>query len=279
MNQKKLIKRGLLLGTLAGIFIISVVHVKYPPVRGADKIKHFLSYFILSFVFYWNDYSFISSVLYSFLYGIFLEGVQYFIPYRCCDFYDLFANGSGIILFSFITLGNIKRKRYFSKFTIFISIFIIVSASFMRQVVDFIRDNYGNYVFSISVWSVFVLILLGVIYYLFRQRPKILKVIGTLLLITLSIFFLWQIKNPAERIHILEYGILGWFAVYDLKKREEESYKKFLLPLILIIMISALDESFQWILPYRVGDFKDLGFNILGGITAQLLYFASKNKN
>jgi VanZ family protein len=83
--------------------------------------------------------------------------------------------------------------------------------------------------------------------------------------------FVWQMKIPIERIHILEYGILGWFAGRDLVGKEKKIWG-ILLALIFVGLIGVLDEVFQAILPYRYFDLRDVGFNELGGVWGVVMY-------
>ena len=101
-----------MIGALVIVFVFSVIHVVYPPVAGGDKIKHFLTYFLLCFLFYWNGFSLTSSLLLSISYGAFLEIVQYFIPYRECSLFDILANAGGAGLFCLLSLHKKLIKRY-----------------------------------------------------------------------------------------------------------------------------------------------------------------------
>lgn len=67
------------------------IFILIPP----DKITHFLMYFLLSFFlqkeYSRNDKTFIFAVSY----GILMEIIQFFIPYRSFEFFDILANSLG----------------------------------------------------------------------------------------------------------------------------------------------------------------------------------------
>ena len=84
----------------------------------------------------------------------------------------------------------------------------------------------------------------------------------------------YELKIPAERIHILEYGLLGWLAGRDLIKTNKKT-KGSILACLMIGMVGILDEVFQAVLPYRYFDMRDIMFNSLGGSWGIVLYILS----
>ena len=158
-----------------------------------------------------------------------------------------------------------------SKTTIYIGLFIIVSASFMSQLLDFIRAHIGE--FSLTILIGLILIGTGLAFLIFtiRENPDLIRVSATILILIVGLVLAWQIRLLAERIHILEYGILGWFAGRDLIKREKR-VRGIILAGIFSALIGVFDEAFQAILPYRFFDLRDIGFNTLGGVWGVILY-------
>ncbi|WP_457621640.1 VanZ family protein [Persephonella sp.] len=110
------IKRIVLFTYLAVIFIVSVYPVKELP--GDDKLMHFLTYFLLAVVIkfslktgYW------CSFFYGSFYGLFIEIVQYFLPYRSGEYGDFVADIFGVMsglftyfLFEFMYL-ELRREE------------------------------------------------------------------------------------------------------------------------------------------------------------------------
>ena len=80
------------------------------------------------------------------------------------------------------------------------------------------------------------------------------------------------LKIPEERIHLLEFGLLGILAPASLGGKNGGG--NYLRALLFIFLVGLLDEGFQWLLPDRVGDWRDVFFNSLGGIWGIALYWA-----
>ena len=67
-----------------------------------DKVSHFLAFYVLSLLvdFSFPKYGFVLPKVFALLgYGLLIEIVQYFIPYRTCSLLDLSADGVGIALY------------------------------------------------------------------------------------------------------------------------------------------------------------------------------------
>ena len=84
-------------------------------------------------------------------------------------------------------------------------------------------------------------------------------------------WFCWQLKIPEEKIHLLEFAVLGWFASRDLVKNNRK-VKGVIFALAFTLMVGVLDEVFQGILPYRYFQWCDIGFNSAGGVWGIILY-------
>ena len=107
-----------------------------------------------------------------------------------------------------------------------------------------------------------------------KKRTIFLNILLFGIVLTIGMVLAWQIKIPEERIHILEYAILGWFAGRDLIKTNKK-IKGAILACIFCTIVGILDEIFQAILPYRVYDLRDIVFNSLGGAWGLILYLLS----
>ena len=68
--------------------------------RFSDKYRHLVAFWVLALLF---DLAYRFRVFYKFyyliFYGVFIEAVQYFLPYRDFDIYDIFFNTLFIILY------------------------------------------------------------------------------------------------------------------------------------------------------------------------------------
>lgn len=74
----------------------------------------------------------------------------------------------------------------------------------------------------------------------------------------------WSMDRPEERVHFIEYGLLGLMLVKALGGR--------LAPgLVVVTAVGAGDELIQLFLPDRVGDVKDVLVNAGGGALGLLV--------
>ena len=162
-----------------------------------------------------------------------------------------------------------------SKLTISIGIFIIISASFTKQLVNFAKNYIGKNGFMVLVGIAFVIFVLSFLNFIIKKRAKFLNILLFGIVLIAGAVVSWQIKITEEKIHILEYGILGWFAARDLMKANTK-IKGSLLACLVCVMVGVLDEVFQAVLPYRYFELRDIGLNGLGGIWGITLHLTGK---
>ncbi len=67
-----------------------------------------------------------------------------------------------------------------------------------------------------------------------------------------------SLRVVEERVHILEFMVLGFLGRTDTKLK--------IHPLLLVFLVSFIDEGFQYILPGRVFDLRDVLLDLLGGL-------------
>ena len=129
-------------------------------------------------------------------------------------------------------------------------------------IVKWLYNNVGKKLLSMTV-SLIGLSFLVVIFILFRKLSKA----KTLMALAMSFsIFLWanlHINLPAERIHFIEYAILGMM-VY--KSREKIPLTPTIGTIIFVFIVGVTDELIQAILPNRVGDPRDVLMNAVGGL-------------
>ncbi len=119
---------------------------------------------------------------------------------------------------------------------------------------------------------VLALALVWIIVYLIRTR-KAHRWYNYLALILISVIYGHYLNEmlilPIEAIHFLQYGLLG-ILVFLALKNHVNNYLIYFVGAALITIIGTGDEFFQWILPNRSWDFRDVGFNALSGGLVQL---------
>jgi glycopeptide antibiotics resistance protein len=127
--------------------------------------------------------------------------------------------------------------------------------------------------FSPTVYAFLFLIVLGIIVLFLSEgfEWKSLALLVALLGVTASI--LPSIKYPEERVHFLEYAILGVILYFALRKNIQGRRILLLIP-ALVLLIGFGDELIQGILPNRYYQFTDVLLNFSGGILGELILIA-----
>jgi hypothetical protein len=142
----------------------------------------------------------------------------------------------------------------------------------MGQMGNFISEKLGKPYFEILIGIFFLLTAAGLILYLKRAGLGKIKLPIFLAVFVAGFLFAWHLDILVERIHLLEYGLLGWLAIKDTLREEKKIIKASIFSALFILGVSIVDETFQWWLPYRVGDVRDVVFNEVGGLWGMSLF-------
>lgn len=159
-----------------------------------------------------------------------------------------------------------------SKFTISLGAYIIISASFMQQVLDTWKIIFGKDKLILIFIFFCAWVMLAVTYKSVRSGLNIKKIALIITTCAVGFIFAWRQPYLSEKAHILEYGILGWLAMRDFSNNKMNILKSVLYTLIFVAIIGSLDEGFQKILPWRYFEIRDICTNILSGILGIALF-------
>jgi VanZ family protein len=170
--------------------------------------------------------------------------------------------------------ARLEEFKGLSKITIGLGAYIVVSAAFMLQVRNWLFKVFGDLVVVTSFRFCFILIFIFTFRYAFRIRLGLFKICATASIFILGYFFaMWQ-PFFSEKTHVLTYGLLGYLATNDLvDARSNPQFKYIAQALIFVSLVSALDEIFQGILPYRYAELRDFITNIISGFLGIALLF------
>lgn len=162
-----------------------------------------------------------------------------------------------------------------------LSISIIGIAPFARKILRTIYLIVNREAVSALLKIFFILFVFFLAIFIILKR-KIIKisfpsVFPLLMAIPFTLIF-FKIKLPEEKIHLMEYALLGFLLFRDyLKKRISVFTSIFFLS-----FVASFDELFQMVLPDRIFDFRDILFNFTGGLTgwsfANFIIFRETNK-
>jgi VanZ family protein len=139
----------------------------------------------------------------------------------------------------------------------------------MRPILNFLKENLGE-AFSPSVYVFLFLIALGIIVLFFTQGKGWKSSVVLFGILGVTAFTLPTIKYPEERVHFVEYAVLGIMLYFAL--RETFQGRKLLVCIPVIVFLVGLgDELIQGILPNRVYQFTDVLLNFFGGVLGELI--------
>lgn len=152
------------------------------------------------------------------------------------------------------------------------TLLILASAPVARPLQGWLRAQLGREGMMILLGGMFLgAALAGGFLINIRKLPRRNLILSSLLFLV-GLAGSLALKIPEERIHLLEYGLLGILAPASLSSKNGGG--NYLRALLFIFLVGLLDEGFQWLLPDRVGDWRDICFNSLGGIWGIALYWA-----
>lgn len=167
-------------------------------------------------------------------------------------------------------------KINISKNTIIWSLFIIISASFMRQVLNFLIKNLGWSGIKIMLGVLFLAGGIAISLHLYKSRPSIWKIFLFLGVLAAGFFYAWRMEIIEERLHLIKYGLLGWLISKDIVKPVNIPFRV-LIAVLFCLSVGGVDEIFQIFLPWRVGDIRDVLFAGVGGLWGTTLFLISAN--
>ena len=163
-----------------------------------------------------------------------------------------------------INLLNLVSKNRLWALIIIYVLFIYVSLPFFPAFISTLRNfiskellNFLSLVLSIS----FFLLLSVWIYNKNYKAKQFLLIISPLLLLT---YLSLSLDVWVERIHFIEYGVLGLLISRAVNVR---TLHGIIYTGCLVTLIGAVDEIIQWFLPNRVGDMRDVFMNSVGGLS------------
>jgi VanZ family protein len=97
--------------------------------------------------------------------------------------------------------------------------------------------------------------------------------LAVIVILITSFLFGWQQPYFVEKMHVLEYGLLGWLAARDLRRNPRSNIVlTILFSILFVLLIGSLDEGFQRLLPYRVGEIRDVITNVVSGSFGVILF-------
>jgi hypothetical protein len=145
------------------------------------------------------------------------------------------------------------------------TLFLYAIIPFSRDLLNLSKEFLGES-FSFSMNLTFILIAGMVLMAHWLKRALTVGQWGRLIAaFLLLLLFATQLEIPEERIHLLQYAVLGYLVVLA-QRLQCRSITLYNRALLLVFVIGTGDELIQAILPDRFFDIRDVLFNAVGGI-------------
>jgi hypothetical protein len=161
-----------------------------------------------------------------------------------------------------------KKKRFifWSLLALYVSL-IFYFTPYAYPALKFLVDKTK---FNLNLVMSLLGIFMFIYFFLVLIKIKNLRTVrASLILIFIAmgyiILFVIFTKNPVERFHLFEYGVLSYF-IYQALAIDLHEENLYGWGMIIVILVSSLDELFQVSLPHRFGDLKDIFINSLSGL-------------
>lgn len=157
---------------------------------------------------------------------------------------------------------------------------IYLTLPVMRPVLNFLKELLGSW-FGLLTNAVLISGLSFIALAMVKQKISWQKWIMALIVFCLYAYTLVLLKIPEERIHLLEYGFLG-FLVFNVYPPAWGDLSRYWHSFLTVSFFGTLDEIIQYFIPNRVGDVRDIILNIISGLLGLLLvavfsYKSAKN--
>lgn len=145
---------------------------------------------------------------------------------------------------------------------------LLATVPYIRPVANAIRGTLGGPAFYLVAGLCYVGLGLGLLGAIFRRpasRPRMTACLALALVMLSLAVALALIDSPEERIHFIEYGLLGGLAVRAFAHRLR-GVALYAATSLFGLAIGTLDELYQGILPDRFYDVRDIMMNAAGSI-------------
>ena len=138
---------------------------------------------------------------------------------------------------------------------------VILSAPFIQQAFTAASSAWGAYLraVGIAVSALPVGLALLVAAQRIRERRLARYLMLAASLAIAATYILIEALSFAEAFHFVEYGLLAWFFYGAMRTRDDGSL--IVLPLLAGVLVGTLDEWFQWFIPIRAGEARDIVLN------------------
>ena len=131
---------------------------------------------------------------------------------------------------------------------------ILIASTFLRQIFGLVKELSSLAFIKNSLWLALIFCF-G--YVIIKIRNEKLQLIPTSLSLLFALIIFSFCEIPEERFHLFEFGLLGLLLSKDLRSFSP------IWPIAAGFVWGVIDELLQALLPYRVGDLRDVHLNTI----------------
>ncbi len=152
-------------------------------------------------------------------------------------------------------------KRWLWGVAVLYVVVIYASLPVARYLVEYIYRTFGRPTVGVLVTTGLVVVAIVLAMAILNSRVSLSSRATALVLLATGGLVSLKVGLPEEKIHFVEYGLLG----YILFRATSTWARPVAASFVMVSIVGSLDEAIQWALPQRVGDLKDIALNTLGG--------------
>ncbi len=170
-------------------------------------------------------------------------------------------------------LKNLPEKKVVWSIVALYVLLIFITLGDVVMIMDFAQRNLGDYFNPILGVSPYFFLAAFLTYITFIKKEKRPSRYIFLILIVVCFFFIMRLLYyPAEKVHLIEYGILGALVFWAVSIHKVDIVFCYVAAIIVSLVVGSADEIVQGFLPFRVFDFRDIVVNNLSGALGAVIY-------
>jgi len=166
-----------------------------------------------------------------------------------------------------MSLFSSNRERRLWIWTLVVIVAIYTTLGFAGTLAVYLRSQN---LLNESFFLAFLIVVATIVVSGLKQRPGRYEIWVGLGIIAVYVTMMFRLfVSPEERTHLFEYGLVAALIYHALTERASNGRKvpaPALLAVVVTTLLGWIDEGIQAILPNRVYDLIDVGFNALAGL-------------
>ena len=160
-------------------------------------------------------------------------------------------------------LNLISKNRLWVLIVVYV-LFIYVSLPFFPAFISTLRGFFSKELLNLLSLTLSISFFLILSVWIYKKKYKLNHFILIISPLLLLIYLSLSLDVWVERIHFVEYAVLGLLISRAVNVR---ALSGIIYTGCLVTLIGSVDEIIQWFLPNRVGDMRDVFMNSVGGLS------------